>query len=139
MLIFEELVVNKLNFSPNSFTNFIDVDNGLFCFSPVSRCNYTISSEELSSLRCFLECFSINELTLQGCSFTKESITALCALIRSNNSLTSVDFGDLVFSDLTPSYQRTDKSKSDQYYSNLINAIQCGPRLTKVTRQCTIY
>ncbi|KAL0228693.1 hypothetical protein GEMRC1_013313 [Eukaryota sp. GEM-RC1] len=57
MLIFEELAVNKLNCCLNSSTHFIDVDNGFFCFLPISRSNYTISSEELSSLRFFFGVF----------------------------------------------------------------------------------
>ncbi|KAL0228895.1 hypothetical protein GEMRC1_013515 [Eukaryota sp. GEM-RC1] len=129
MLIFEELAVNKLNCSLKSSTQFIDVDNGFFSFSPVSSLYYTISSEELSSLRCFLECFSIKELTLKNFEFTKESITALCDLIRSNSSLTSVEFSDFKFVKLT---QRGFYQKID-HYSNLINVIQCNSRLTKVT------
>ncbi|KAL0228987.1 hypothetical protein GEMRC1_013607 [Eukaryota sp. GEM-RC1] len=135
MLIFEEVAVSKLNFSLYSSTHFIDVNNGAFCFSPHFCSDYTMSSEELSSLRCFLECFSIKKLTLKKCKFTKESITSLCDLIRSNISLTSVEFSDLNFVKLTPNgtYQRIDNFDSYHNYSNLINAIQCNSRLTKVT------
>ncbi|KAL0229348.1 hypothetical protein GEMRC1_013966 [Eukaryota sp. GEM-RC1] len=135
MLIFEEFAVNKLNSSIYYYSHCIDVHNGVLCFSPDFFSNPIISSEELSSLRCFLECFSIKELTLKKCRFTQESITALCDLIRSNTSLTSVDFSDFKFVELTPNgtYQWIDNFDSYDHYSNLINAIQCNSRLTTVT------
>ncbi|KAL0228707.1 hypothetical protein GEMRC1_013327 [Eukaryota sp. GEM-RC1] len=135
MVMFETFAVNKLNCSLDSSTHFIDVDNGVFCFSPVCRANYTISYEEISSLGSFLECFSIKKLTLKRCRFTKESITALCDLIRSNTSLTSVDFGDFEFVELTQNgtYQRIDNFDYYGHHSHLIDAIQCNSRLTKVT------
>ncbi|KAL0228730.1 hypothetical protein GEMRC1_013350 [Eukaryota sp. GEM-RC1] len=132
MVMFETFTVKKLNCSLDSSTHFIDVDNGVFCFA---HSFYCFSTEELSSLQSFLECFNIKELTLKDCRFTKETITALCDLIRSNYSLTSVHFSDFHLVDLTPlgSNLRMSKIQFDDLCFNLTNAIQSNSRLTKVT------
>ncbi|KAL0229191.1 hypothetical protein GEMRC1_013811 [Eukaryota sp. GEM-RC1] len=115
----------------------LDTGDDVFCLQARGHYQYrkTVTVEVVSSLRCFLEYFSIKKLTLKKCKFTKESITALCDFIKSNNSLTSVDFSDFIFDELTKygRYHMIDNFDSYDPYSNLINAIQCNSRLTKVT------
>ncbi|KAL0239581.1 hypothetical protein GEMRC1_009689 [Eukaryota sp. GEM-RC1] len=62
----------------------------VFCYSPQELVRLT--SEEVSTLKSFLESFTIKHLTLKQCRFTDDAITALCNLIRVNNSLISIDF-----------------------------------------------
>ncbi|KAL0229119.1 hypothetical protein GEMRC1_013739 [Eukaryota sp. GEM-RC1] len=113
----------------------IDTDDAVFCLQGMGNNRTKVTVEVVSSLRCFLECFSIKKLTLKKCEFTKESITDLCDLIRSNNSLTSVDFSDFKFVKLTQygGYQMIGHFNAYDHYSNLINTIQCNSRLTTVT------
>ncbi|KAL0239351.1 hypothetical protein GEMRC1_009459 [Eukaryota sp. GEM-RC1] len=95
MALFEILSMKKdlleIHTSPHSF----DIEKRFFCFSGE---NTEISSKQLLSLQVFLERFNINNLILTNCRFTEEAITVLADLIKSNSSLTSVDFSYCYFS-----------------------------------------
>ncbi|KAL0228841.1 hypothetical protein GEMRC1_013461 [Eukaryota sp. GEM-RC1] len=91
-------------------TYHIDTYNGVLLFSAGSLPSQKTDLSFISSLWCFLERFSIKMLTLKKCKFTEESITALCDLIRSNTSLTSVEFRYC--------------NLSDSGFMNVINALQ---------------
>ncbi|KAL0240078.1 hypothetical protein GEMRC1_010185 [Eukaryota sp. GEM-RC1] len=69
---------------------FIETKKCVFCYSPHERVRLT--SEEVSLLQPFVECFSIKELTLNNCRFTDDVTIYMCDLIRVNNSLISIDF-----------------------------------------------
>ncbi|KAL0242831.1 hypothetical protein GEMRC1_005394 [Eukaryota sp. GEM-RC1] len=101
----------------------IDVENGVFNFSPETTTQ--VSTEEFSSLQCFLQCFSIKDLTLKRCSFTTESICALSDLIRDNNSITSVDFSDCNL------FDQSSHNSSDRNCS-IISALSSNSNLTKI-------
>ncbi|KAL0233031.1 hypothetical protein GEMRC1_011778 [Eukaryota sp. GEM-RC1] len=101
----------------------IDIDGCVFCFSPIN--SPQITANEVSSIKSFLECFSIKELTLNRCSFTSEAISSMCDLIRVNNTLTSIDF----------SYCR---QSVNQDFSNLITTLQFNTSLRKINLSNTI-
>ncbi|KAL0248209.1 hypothetical protein GEMRC1_003445 [Eukaryota sp. GEM-RC1] len=75
----------------------IDFRNGFLCCSSPSYLE--ITSIDVSRLQSFLTGFDCRKLALNGCSFSDDSITALCDLLRVNNSLTSVDCSDCRLSD----------------------------------------
>ncbi|KAL0243180.1 hypothetical protein GEMRC1_005741 [Eukaryota sp. GEM-RC1] len=113
----------------------IDVENGVFNFAPETTTQ--VSTEEFSSLKCFLQCFSIKVLTLKKCSFTTESICALSDLIRDNNSLTSVDFSYIGKAETQTRDGSNDvyiwnTSLSSDDFLKLINAFQLNTHLSKV-------
>ncbi|KAL0244802.1 hypothetical protein GEMRC1_008884 [Eukaryota sp. GEM-RC1] len=85
--LFEGNFLPKIDFSHHE----IDVLKRRFRFSPLSTFT-PITAEEVHSLHCFVKNFSINELTLDTCSFTDEALSAFCDLITNNHSLTSVNF-----------------------------------------------
>ncbi|KAL0239545.1 hypothetical protein GEMRC1_009653 [Eukaryota sp. GEM-RC1] len=88
--LFEFLTVNKYVIDFDSTSHIVDVDNGVFCFSPESLTQ--ISVDETFYLHRSLKGFNVKELVLRRCSFTDETITILRDFIRDNLSLTSVDF-----------------------------------------------
>ncbi|KAL0239630.1 hypothetical protein GEMRC1_009738 [Eukaryota sp. GEM-RC1] len=90
--LFEFLSANKSFKRIDVSPNFIDIEKGIFCFSPESSTQ--ITAEEVSSLQSLLECISIKELTIKQCIFTDTAITALCDSIKNNSSLSSVEFSE---------------------------------------------
>ncbi|KAL0241748.1 hypothetical protein GEMRC1_006983 [Eukaryota sp. GEM-RC1] len=99
---------------------------------------YERPDEELSSLKSFLQCFGIKELTLKECRFTGESFTALCDLFRVNQSLTSFDFSGCRLIERQSecwgqSIRKLTSEESDEIFISLIDAIQCNPHLTRLT------
>ncbi|KAL0233297.1 hypothetical protein GEMRC1_012042 [Eukaryota sp. GEM-RC1] len=88
--IYEILSIDKSVISLDVSPHLIDIENGVFCFCPEKSTK--ITAEELSSLKSFLECFTIKELTLKGCRLSVEAFQDLCYSIKVNTSLTSVDF-----------------------------------------------
>ncbi|KAL0240734.1 hypothetical protein GEMRC1_005970 [Eukaryota sp. GEM-RC1] len=132
MLMFE-VVHAEFKFYFDVSPHLIDVQNGVFCYAPYTYNVKPLFPEELSSLNCFLECYNIKELTLKRCTFTEEFITALCDLIRVNQSLTSFDFSRCVLRHYRHWNSGIDNLKSHELYSNLINAIQYNSRLKKIS------
>ncbi|KAL0239741.1 hypothetical protein GEMRC1_009849 [Eukaryota sp. GEM-RC1] len=57
----------------------IDTDDDVFCLQGAEDYRANVTVEVVSSLRCFLECFSIKKFTLKKCNFTKES-SLLCVI-----------------------------------------------------------
>ncbi|KAL0233143.1 hypothetical protein GEMRC1_011888 [Eukaryota sp. GEM-RC1] len=94
--LFEILSINNSVITVKIFPHLINTKTGVFCFNPVN--SPQITAEEVSSLKCFLQCFNIKKLTLTRCSFTSEAISDLYDLIRVNNTLTSIDFSGCLFS-----------------------------------------
>ncbi|KAL0240858.1 hypothetical protein GEMRC1_006094 [Eukaryota sp. GEM-RC1] len=93
---FEILAFNKTVIDIDCSPHVIDIDNGLFCYSPLW---YVVSVDELSTLSTFIETHSIKQLVLKHCHFTDGSVSVLFDLISVNSSLTSVDFSYCGLSD----------------------------------------
>ncbi|KAL0250932.1 hypothetical protein GEMRC1_000146 [Eukaryota sp. GEM-RC1] len=90
IVLYEILSFNKSLIDLDISSHIIDVEKGVFCYSPN---NFTeLTSEEVQSLQSFLDRFNIKELTLKHCTFTEDTITVLCNLLKNITSLTSVDF-----------------------------------------------
>ncbi|KAL0239654.1 hypothetical protein GEMRC1_009762 [Eukaryota sp. GEM-RC1] len=145
MDIFEILSVNKSLMDVDISPHYIDIDNGVFCFSPERYIEITV--DDVSSLQCFLKCFSIQELTLKRCSFSEDAIAPLSELIRNSDSVTSFDFSfiktskssSLYYSDSDYSdgfhsdyYRLSYNQLSDADFSKLFNAFQAKTNLNKV-------
>ncbi|KAL0246692.1 hypothetical protein GEMRC1_007903 [Eukaryota sp. GEM-RC1] len=96
-VLFEILSINKSVIDLVVSPHYLDIENGIFRFSPVLATK--ISARKISFLRSFLQRFSIRELTLNSCRFTEEAITILSDLLEVSSSLTSVDFSDCLLSD----------------------------------------
>ncbi|KAL0235751.1 hypothetical protein GEMRC1_002333 [Eukaryota sp. GEM-RC1] len=110
--------IRLINRSVLKFDNFdhdVDVDKGLFSFSPDNPTK--TSSDDVSSLQSFLECHSIKRLVLKQCWFSNHAINTLCDLIRASCSLTSVHF----------------TSRHELNTLKLIDAVQANSFLQKVT------
>ncbi|KAL0248400.1 hypothetical protein GEMRC1_003636 [Eukaryota sp. GEM-RC1] len=97
ILLYEAFASRKCNFYLDPDPHLIDVSAGVFAFSP--QIPAKVSVEEVSSMTSLVERFSINQLTIKQCSFANDSMNALCDLLKSNSSLTSIDFTDCRFSD----------------------------------------
>ncbi|KAL0241378.1 hypothetical protein GEMRC1_006613 [Eukaryota sp. GEM-RC1] len=97
LLLFEILSINKSLVIIDISPHLIDITNGVFCYSPAN--SPQIAATQVSSLKCFLECFNIKQLTLRGSCFSSKAIPGLCDLIRVNNTLTSIDFRGCLLSE----------------------------------------
>ncbi|KAL0240902.1 hypothetical protein GEMRC1_006138 [Eukaryota sp. GEM-RC1] len=75
----------------------LDTGAGVIYYSPLKPSKITL--EQISSLKLLFKKYSIKKLSLKKCRFTNEGVTALCDLMRVNNSLTSVDFSDCALCD----------------------------------------
>ncbi|KAL0232775.1 hypothetical protein GEMRC1_011522 [Eukaryota sp. GEM-RC1] len=115
--VYESMVIKPLSCHVDVDPHFVDVENSVFCFSP-KRCTQ-ITDEEVSSLKYFVKSFCIKELTLSGCSFTDEAITALCDLIKDTESLTSIDLSSLTV------VKRDSHHDSDHDNSVVNNSFSC--------------
>ncbi|KAL0235908.1 hypothetical protein GEMRC1_002490 [Eukaryota sp. GEM-RC1] len=131
--IFEILSFEKFILDIDISPNFIDVENSVFCFCS-DRSSYTLIDVHLmSSLMSFINCSSIKELTLQGCSFSDEAFTVLCDLIKMNTSLVSIDFTSIVkFSELDGYDLDEYETLCDDDFSVLISALQSNCHLKKI-------
>ncbi|KAL0241735.1 hypothetical protein GEMRC1_006970 [Eukaryota sp. GEM-RC1] len=96
-VLFEILSINKSLVIIDISPHLIDITNGVFCYSPAN--SPQIAATQVSSLKCFLECFNIKQLTLRGSCFSSKAIPGLCDLIRVNNTLTSIDFRGCLLSE----------------------------------------
>ncbi|KAL0239713.1 hypothetical protein GEMRC1_009821 [Eukaryota sp. GEM-RC1] len=90
IVVYETLCPLKLRSTVDISPYLVDTKKGVFCYAPQELVRLT--SEEVSTLKSFLESFTIKHLTLKECRFTDDAINALCNLIRVNNSLISMDF-----------------------------------------------
>ncbi|KAL0239771.1 hypothetical protein GEMRC1_009879 [Eukaryota sp. GEM-RC1] len=118
LVLLEILSINTsvidLDFSPH----LLDIENGVFCFSP--KKTVTLTSEEIYSLSSFLQRFRMKELSLIKCHFTNTTITNLCDLIVNNDSLISFDFSKIRISVHNISYLlETLSSKTSLRHLNL--------------------
>ncbi|KAL0239536.1 hypothetical protein GEMRC1_009644 [Eukaryota sp. GEM-RC1] len=91
--LFEILSINKSVVDIDVSPHCIDVENGVFRFSPETFTQ--ISVEELSSLYCLLKSCSFTELTLKKLHICDTGISILCDIIKTCHSLTSVDFSTM--------------------------------------------
>ncbi|KAL0239956.1 hypothetical protein GEMRC1_010064 [Eukaryota sp. GEM-RC1] len=131
--LFEILSLGKSLIDLQISPHIIDVENGVFAFSPESSTRVT--AEDMSSLQSlFLNSTSIKELTLSRCSFSEDSFKQLCHLIRVNNSLTSIDFSHIRLSNRnsTRYLDPNGPQLSDQYLSKLISALKANSNLKEV-------
>ncbi|KAL0239417.1 hypothetical protein GEMRC1_009525 [Eukaryota sp. GEM-RC1] len=138
MTVYETLDYLQLRSIVDVSPHFLDVEDGIFCFSPYSFTQVFVA--EVSSIQSFLERFSIKELTLQRSCIDSESIDVLCDLIRANNSLTSVDFSNMRMSEELSHF-------SDDFYcshsnddsnANLKNVSICNNSIG-LGNLCTIF
>ncbi|KAL0233254.1 hypothetical protein GEMRC1_011999 [Eukaryota sp. GEM-RC1] len=95
ILLFKALSANKLKMTFTVSPHFIDIETGVFRFSPVISTG--ITDEDLVSLHYLSS--SVKEFSLKGCTFSDEAYTCLLSFIRNSTSLTSVDFSGSVLSD----------------------------------------
>ncbi|KAL0239565.1 hypothetical protein GEMRC1_009673 [Eukaryota sp. GEM-RC1] len=90
--LFELFSISKsvldLDISPHS----IDVESGVFCFNPVNSVQLT--GEEFLSVQSFWKSYTIKQLTLKNCDFTKDAFTGLCDLLNVTTSLTLIDISN---------------------------------------------
>ncbi|KAL0233371.1 hypothetical protein GEMRC1_012116 [Eukaryota sp. GEM-RC1] len=119
-VLFEILSINNSVITVDISPHLINTQTGLFCFSPTN--SPQITTEQVSSLRSFLECFNIKKLTIKGCSFTSEASDCLYDLIRVNNTLTSIDFTGL----------------SIINFSKIVNALEHNFSLEKASLQLNL-
>ncbi|KAL0251340.1 hypothetical protein GEMRC1_000553 [Eukaryota sp. GEM-RC1] len=98
VVLYEILFINKTVIDADISPHSIDVNNGLFCFSPEKPSQ--ISYEEVSSLQTLSKRFSLAELTFKQCHFKDDTITIMSDFITGNSSLTSVDFNDCDLPDI---------------------------------------
>ncbi|KAL0239382.1 hypothetical protein GEMRC1_009490 [Eukaryota sp. GEM-RC1] len=84
ILVLKKSVID-LDISPHA----IDVENGVFCFSPLSF--KQMSAETVLTLKFLLNCFTVKELTLKRCRFSFRALHMLCDLIKASSSLTFLD------------------------------------------------
>ncbi|KAL0235768.1 hypothetical protein GEMRC1_002350 [Eukaryota sp. GEM-RC1] len=125
-----EKLILDIDISPCS----INPEKLVFCFSPDHDSSSPITAQEMSSLKSFVNCFGIKELTLKQCSFTCDAMIGLCDLLRGSRSLTSIDFSHIQI------YEEDSGYESDEYYnhlsdddlSKLINALQSNSGLQKI-------
>ncbi|KAL0229177.1 hypothetical protein GEMRC1_013797 [Eukaryota sp. GEM-RC1] len=127
--LFEILSITNSVINLDISPHIIDVDNGLFGFSPEH--STVITTEEVASLKCLIECFGIKAVTLTGCHFTDDTITALSGLISLSTSLTSVDFSHCQLN-LNLDYYCTSNHLFDDVFLKLINILQSNDHLKKV-------
>ncbi|KAL0239740.1 hypothetical protein GEMRC1_009848 [Eukaryota sp. GEM-RC1] len=78
--------VIELDISPS----LLDIESRVFCYSPTNFVSLTRNN--ITSLQRFVNRFAIKVLTIKNCCFDDQSIDALSGLIRTNNSLTSINF-----------------------------------------------
>ncbi|KAL0239449.1 hypothetical protein GEMRC1_009557 [Eukaryota sp. GEM-RC1] len=97
LIILEILSINKSVIFNDLHPHQIDVKKGVFSFNPHELTE--ITTEMISSLKCFLRRFNIQELTFKRFRFSDEAIVVLCDLIKLNTSLTSVDFSNCRLTD----------------------------------------
>ncbi|KAL0239383.1 hypothetical protein GEMRC1_009491 [Eukaryota sp. GEM-RC1] len=76
----------------------VDVDKGVLLFRPYKIIQ--MNTTTVSALKCFFQCFIMKALTLTRFRFSNDTITSLCDLIKTNTSLTSVDFSECGLSDV---------------------------------------
>ncbi|KAL0241188.1 hypothetical protein GEMRC1_006423 [Eukaryota sp. GEM-RC1] len=95
--LFQILSINTSIIDLDIFPNFIDVDNGVLQFSP-KKC-FTITAEEISSLKYLLDTFTIKEFSINGCRLNDELFNNLCDFFFHNKSLTSIEFSSCDLSD----------------------------------------
>ncbi|KAL0239609.1 hypothetical protein GEMRC1_009717 [Eukaryota sp. GEM-RC1] len=97
LTILEILSINKSVIFNDLHPHQIDVKKGVFSLNPHELTE--ITTEMISSLKCFLQCFNIKELTFKRFRFSDEAIVVLCDLIKLNTFLTSVDFSNCGLTD----------------------------------------
>ncbi|KAL0239473.1 hypothetical protein GEMRC1_009581 [Eukaryota sp. GEM-RC1] len=128
--MFERLITNKLTLKVGLYPHLIDVTTRAFCFSPTKSVD--ITSEQILSLKTYLNNSGIKELTLKNCLFSEDSFKTLCDLIRVNDTLTSVDFSYIrVYNRYCSGYTRPCHELTDEHYLKLIDALQSQSNLNK--------
>ncbi|KAL0251294.1 hypothetical protein GEMRC1_000507 [Eukaryota sp. GEM-RC1] len=139
IVVSEICSINKSILDLDLNPHFISVENGVFSFSP--QWFTQITTEEISSLQCLFKSFKIKELALHKCRFSENAINALCNLITTNDSLTSVDFSFIRMSEQNSYFFSNDQlsdafffcyNQFDHLYHKLINAIQPNHHVKKV-------
>ncbi|KAL0243260.1 hypothetical protein GEMRC1_005821 [Eukaryota sp. GEM-RC1] len=138
LIVFETLYYLKLRSLVDISPHIIDMERAWFCFLPQSFTKITI--KEITFLQCYLEASSFKELTLKNCGFTGDAITALCAILISSVSLTSVDFSCIGLYKSNYRYDSddeegpcfTDIPLSDDDFLKVINALQSNSHLNKI-------
>ncbi|KAL0244590.1 hypothetical protein GEMRC1_008672 [Eukaryota sp. GEM-RC1] len=136
--LYEIFSINKSVMCFDTSPHFVDVEKGIFCFSPETTTQLSVL--EVSDLQCFLTRLSVKELTLKGCSFSDDAITVLCDLLRTNTCLTSVDFSNITQSSVPDSdfchidYDDMfpDDPCADSLFLNLLGVLQLNQQLHQV-------
>ncbi|KAL0252200.1 hypothetical protein GEMRC1_001412 [Eukaryota sp. GEM-RC1] len=90
--LFKICTINKTILNYGVCPHAIDVENSIFTFSP--RRSTNISVDDVASLQCFLQSFSVKVLTLKNCCLPFETRVAIFKLLRINSTLTSIEFSD---------------------------------------------
>ncbi|KAL0229263.1 hypothetical protein GEMRC1_013882 [Eukaryota sp. GEM-RC1] len=115
--------------------HFLNLESGVIRLSPE---NLTFPSDsEVAALVSYIRLFRFQELTIQRCSFTEESISILCDFFREDVLLTSVDFSGCMINDdslirLATSIQANRRSK---LLSIRLNGFVVSPNTIKLVEK----
>ncbi|KAL0251630.1 hypothetical protein GEMRC1_000842 [Eukaryota sp. GEM-RC1] len=116
MLLCQIISINNTVLDLDISPHFIDIENGVFCFSPGQATQLT--SEEISSLIGFVYRFGIKELLLKRIRLCDSTLSAFCNIFIVP-TLTFIDFSHCEL--------------SEDHVSALISARQLSSGLSKIS------